>query len=228
MVAHHAQSVGIPPPVALTMMIVGRWTWGRSAYRWTKSAATMALAIRAKSLSASVMRSRRQQPEYAPVKAACSSPVWLNPLLIPTRVKADSFQGFQNGASSESCPSASATGPMHDAQCGLVSGIRGSAPADAQFFNGLAVGHFPKIPFGKRMGSRAARKSPPRRAEECSRMSRQRATTPRQHARLTELLRRCNRPSFHSRSMTLAHEPFEKIQLNSVEPGPGLASGTFY
>src|SRR3954451_12520690 len=73
MVAHHAQSVGIPPPVALTMMIVGRWTWGRSAYRWTKSAATMALAIRAKSLSASVMRSRRQQPEYAPVKAACSS-----------------------------------------------------------------------------------------------------------------------------------------------------------
>src|SRR4051812_18487652 len=40
--------------------------------------------------------------------------------LIPTRVKADSFQGFQNGASSESCPSASATGPMHDAQCGLV------------------------------------------------------------------------------------------------------------
>src|SRR3954451_7633262 len=58
---------------------------------------------------------------------------WLNPLLIPTRVKADSFQGFQNGASSESCPSASATGPMHDAQCGLVSGIRGSAPADAQF-----------------------------------------------------------------------------------------------
>src|SRR3954467_13956752 len=122
MVAHHAQSVGIPPPVALTMMIVGRWTWGRSAYRWTKSAATMALAIRAKSLSASVMRSRRQQPEYAPVKAACSSPVWLNPLLIPTRVKADSFQGFQNGASSESCPSASATGPMHDAQCGLVLG----------------------------------------------------------------------------------------------------------
>src|SRR3954462_11330970 len=90
--------------------------------------------------------------------------------VIPTRVKADSFQGFQNGASSESCPSASATGPMHDAQCGLVSGIRGSAPADAQFFNGLAVGHFPKIPFGKRMGSRAARKSPPRRAEECSRM----------------------------------------------------------
>src|SRR3954465_12880980 len=74
MVAHPAQSVGIPPPVALTMMIVGRWTWGRSAYRWTKSAATMALAIRAKSLSASVMRSRRQQPEYAPVKAACSSP----------------------------------------------------------------------------------------------------------------------------------------------------------
>src|SRR3954454_21293199 len=43
-------------------------------------------------------------------------------LLIPTRVKADSFQGFQNGASSESCPSASATGPMHDAQCGLVLG----------------------------------------------------------------------------------------------------------
>src|SRR3954471_21062279 len=123
MVAHHAQSVGIPPPVALTMMIVGRWTWGRSAYRWTKSAATMALAIRAKSLSASVMRSRRQQPEYAPVKAACSSPVWLNPLLIPTRVKADSFQGFQNGASSESCPSASATAPMHDAQCGLVLAI---------------------------------------------------------------------------------------------------------
>src|SRR3954467_9196189 len=41
-------------------------------------------------------------------------------LLIPTRVKADSFQGFQNGASSESCPLASATGPMHDAQCGLV------------------------------------------------------------------------------------------------------------
>src|SRR3954451_1899284 len=41
--------------------------------------------------------------------------------LIPTRVKADPFQGFQNGASSESCPSASATGPMHDAQCGLVS-----------------------------------------------------------------------------------------------------------
>src|SRR3954463_12085273 len=40
--------------------------------------------------------------------------------LISTRVKADSFQGFQNGASSESCPSASATGPMHDAQCGLV------------------------------------------------------------------------------------------------------------
>src|SRR3954465_9951363 len=40
--------------------------------------------------------------------------------LIPTRVKADSFQGFQNGASGESCPSASATGPMHDAQCGLV------------------------------------------------------------------------------------------------------------
>src|SRR3954453_13995561 len=35
--------------------------------------------------------------------------------IIPTRVKADSFQGFQNGASSESCPSASATGPMHDA-----------------------------------------------------------------------------------------------------------------
>src|SRR4051812_34729855 len=34
--------------------------------------------------------------------------------------KADSFQGFQNGASSESCSSASATGPMHDAQCGLV------------------------------------------------------------------------------------------------------------
>ena len=32
--------------------------------------------------------------------------------VIPTRVKADSFQGFQNGASSESCPSASATGPM--------------------------------------------------------------------------------------------------------------------
>src|SRR4051794_15933729 len=31
---------------------------------------------------------------------------------IPTRVKADSFQGFQNGASSEACPSASATGPM--------------------------------------------------------------------------------------------------------------------
>src|SRR3954451_10451566 len=28
-------------------------------------------------------------------------------VLIPTRVKADSFQGFQNGASSESCPSAS-------------------------------------------------------------------------------------------------------------------------
>ena len=86
MVAHHAQSVGIPPPVALTMMIVGRWTWGRSAYRWTKSAATMALAIRAKSLSASVMRSRRQQPEYAPVKAACSSPVWLNLLLRHQRV----------------------------------------------------------------------------------------------------------------------------------------------
>src|SRR3954451_6542712 len=40
--------------------------------------------------------------------------------LIPTRVKVDSFQGFQNGASSESCPSASATGPVHDAQCGLV------------------------------------------------------------------------------------------------------------
>src|SRR4051812_39567385 len=40
--------------------------------------------------------------------------------VIPTRVKADSFRGFQNGASSESCPSASATGPMHDAQCGLV------------------------------------------------------------------------------------------------------------
>ena len=40
--------------------------------------------------------------------------------LIPTRVKADSFQGFQNGASSELCPSASATGPMHEAQCGLV------------------------------------------------------------------------------------------------------------
>src|SRR4051794_2771438 len=43
--------------------------------------------------------------------------------VIPTRVKADSFQGFQNGASSESCPSASATGPMHDAQCGLVLGV---------------------------------------------------------------------------------------------------------
>src|SRR4051812_17171066 len=47
--------------------------------------------------------------------------------LIPTRVKADSFQGFQNGASSESCPSASATGPMHDAQCGLVSGASPAA-----------------------------------------------------------------------------------------------------
>ena len=44
--------------------------------------------------------------------------------VIPTRVKADSFQGFQNGASSESCPSASATGPMHDAQCGLVLHVR--------------------------------------------------------------------------------------------------------
>src|SRR5204862_422614 len=49
------------------------------------------------------------------------------PLTAPGRTakpagarKADSFQGFQNGASSESCPSASATGPMHDAQCGLV------------------------------------------------------------------------------------------------------------
>src|SRR3954465_4459228 len=73
MVAHHAQSVGIPPPVALTMMIVGRWTWGRSAYRWTKSAATMALAIRAKSLSASVMRSlgnnRNTRPSRPPVPA---------------------------------------------------------------------------------------------------------------------------------------------------------------
>src|SRR5215218_4126490 len=48
-------------------------------------------------------------------------------VVIPTRVKADSFQGFQNGASSESCPSASATGPMHDAQCGLVSDVP-SAP----------------------------------------------------------------------------------------------------
>ena len=56
---------------SLTMMIVGRWTWGRSAYRWTKSAATMALAIRAKSLSASVMRSSKQQPGHAPVKTAC-------------------------------------------------------------------------------------------------------------------------------------------------------------
>src|SRR3954471_24489246 len=48
--------------------------------------------------------------------------------LIPTRVKADSFQGFQNGASSESCPSASATGPMHDAQCGLVLGLEPEQP----------------------------------------------------------------------------------------------------
>src|SRR3954468_11372378 len=156
MVAHHAQSVGIPPPVALTMMIVGRWTWGRSAYRWTKSAATMALAIRAKSLSASVMRSRRQQPEYAPVKAACSSPVWLNPLLRHQRV----------------CAS----------RCTVLQWVGSRS--------------LPENPVWEAYG-KPRRKEKPAEAEECSRMSRQRATTPRQHARLTELLRRCNRPSFH-------------------------------
>src|SRR3954463_3907756 len=57
--------------------------------------------------------------------------------VIPTRVKADSFQGFQNGASSESCPSASATGPMHDAQCGLVL-----APSKKAYHLQQGVGHY--------------------------------------------------------------------------------------
>src|SRR4051812_10320135 len=54
--------------------------------------------------------------------------------VIPTRVKADPFQGFQNGASSESCPSASATGPMHDAQCGLVSLVLAAVEDPITFF----------------------------------------------------------------------------------------------
>src|SRR3954451_20975870 len=69
-----------------------------------------------------------------------------------TRVKADSFQGFQNGASSESCPLASATGPMHDAQCGLVLVI-------AYFFNYIdhtSVG-FAALQMNKDIGLTATR-----------------------------------------------------------------------
>src|SRR4051812_827000 len=60
--------------------------------------------------------------------------------VIPTRVKADSFQGFQNGASSESCPSASATGPMHDAQCGLVLSVVCRAGGDRDLARATAWG----------------------------------------------------------------------------------------
>src|SRR3954451_22342836 len=64
------------------------------------------------------------QPKWREINLAGKVPGWKRYGVaeepLPTRVKADSFQGFQNGASSESCPSASATGPMHDAQCGLV------------------------------------------------------------------------------------------------------------
>src|SRR4051812_1881989 len=59
--------------------------------------------------------------------------------VIPTRVKADSFQGFQNGASSESCPSASATGPMHDAQCGLVLGLEPVTAASKSLLLGIVI-----------------------------------------------------------------------------------------